>query len=198
MAMCAVLTQFYLGFLLSLTTIGASAFENRARISLAGLPPRLISLGSYAFRNCAVLRTLTIGGSITAWGASVFAVTGGVTALEFPGTDLSKVNCEVRNPALTASVIVTAPHAIVLALCGHPISSQKPPAPMRIPDRPIPLAGWEIVLIVIDAGDRRRPGIAPLDQLPAEGCNAARQRPARNHTVEGILNFHLPFQRNFE
>jgi hypothetical protein len=148
---CGALTRLPLGFLLSLTDIGASAFENCVRLAEVGLPPSLLSLGSSAFRNCTGLSALTIGGAVTSWGVAIFAGTGGVTKLEFTGTDASKVNCEVLNPALAESVVVTAPHFTATSLCGHPISSRTPAGPVRTPDEPASLVGWQIALIVVGA-----------------------------------------------
>jgi hypothetical protein len=148
-AECGGLTQPSLVFLLSLADIGGSAFQNCVRLAQVGLPPILLSFDSSAFRNCIGLRTLTIGGSITSCGVQIFESTGAVTKLEFTGTDITKVNCDVLNPVLAESVVVTAPHWTARSLCGHPISSRVPSEPTQTPDQSTPLAEWQIALIVV-------------------------------------------------
>jgi hypothetical protein len=146
---CDSLGQVILTWVSSLTDIGESAFENCRKIVQLGLPPGLASIGSYAFRNCAGLRSLTIGGLISRWGDGVFAGTGGVTQLEFTGSNTSHVNCAVLNAALAPSVAIIAPHLTERTICGHAVNGTA--GPTKTPPHGIHLVGWEIALIVVGA-----------------------------------------------
>jgi len=66
---------------LTVTSIGAAAFENCASLTSVTIPDSVTSIADYAFFNCYSLASLTIPGSVTSIGGDAFAFDSGLTSV---------------------------------------------------------------------------------------------------------------------
>ena len=73
----------------SVTTIGASAFENCSLLSAVVLPKSVATIGDYAFRSCTGLTSLTIPENLTSIGTNAFSGCNSITQLTWNAINLT-------------------------------------------------------------------------------------------------------------
>ena len=69
---------------LSVTSIGAYAFQNCEGLTSITIPNSLTSIGKYAFSSCSGLTTITIPDKVTSIGEQAFANCSGLTSITIP------------------------------------------------------------------------------------------------------------------
>jgi choice-of-anchor C domain-containing protein len=92
---------------LSVTTIGAYAFQNQSTITSVTLPNSLTSIGNFAFESCTGLPSITIPANLTSIGSFAFSVCTKLTEITVDAANANYISLDgvVFNKALTTLIV---------------------------------------------------------------------------------------------
>ena len=93
------------------TTIGSSAFYDRKVLKSITIPDTVTSIGNNAFQNCSLLTSITIPNGVTSIGIAVFSGCYGLTNIAIPNSVISIGNNAFQN--CTSLIDITIPDSVI-------------------------------------------------------------------------------------